>query len=693
MGKDILFEIGLEELPARFIDDAEKQLRTKTKQWFEENRISYQRITSYSTPRRLAVLIEQAVEEQETVEEEVKGPSLKVAQTEDGAWSKAAVGFTKGQGMTVDDIYTKEVKGVSYIYVKKRIDGKKTKELLPSFKEIIEGIQFGKNMRWSTESLRYARPIRWLVALYGEEIIPFEIASVPTDRITYGHRFLGKKVSLNNPKDYENVMEKQYVIVNAEDRKKRILDSIRDLEINHDVVIPVDDSLLHEVCNLVEYPTAFVGSFDERFLNLPEEVLITSMKEHQRYFPVKTKEGQLLPKFIGVRNGNDKKLDTVVKGNEKVLRARLSDAEFFFEEDLKKPIDYYVERLEKVVFQEKLGTYMEKVKRVQSIAVQTASLINQESSFLQKTERAAMISKFDLMTNMVQEFTELQGIIGEKYAAIYGEEDDIAASIREHYMPINANGKLPDTMLGSILSVADKMDTVVGCISVGLIPTGSQDPYGLRRQATGILRILEENNWDISLETILEIALQQYQDNKYIENTEDVKKSLHEFFQQRATFILREKQIEQDVIHAVLDKEIGLFNYAEEKALLLSQKRHDSDFKRTQEALVRVLNIAKKTEETEVDTDYLQTESERALFRTYLEAKENYDEGKREKNANKALQALTELTEPIHAFFDHNMVMAEDENLKRNRLALLNRIAKLTNDFANLSIIEWKQHQ
>ncbi|RLL48053.1 glycine--tRNA ligase subunit beta [Oceanobacillus piezotolerans] len=693
MAKDILFEIGLEELPARFVDSAEQQLKEKTTSWLNELRIDFHSINTYSTPRRLAVLIQGVSEEQTTIEEEAKGPAMKIAQDEQGNWTKAAIGFTKGQGASVDDIYVKEIKGTSYIYVKKHVEGKPTEELLPGFKHIIESIQFGKNMRWSTETLRYARPIRWLVALYGSKVIPFELASVRTNNKTYGHRFLSGELTINDPLTYESLLKENYVMVNPKERETEILKGIHQIEEKENISIPVDEDLLNEVRNLVEYPTVFVGSFEEKYLQLPAEVLITSMKEHQRYFPVKTKQGELLPKFVGVRNGDENGIETVVKGNEKVLRARLSDAEFFYEEDQKHSIDFYLEKLQKVVFQEKLGTYSDKVERIVEITKEISSLLQLDKAIEHRAIRAAEISKFDLMTNMVNEFTELQGVMGEKYALIKGEEQEVAQAVREHYLPKQSHGEMPNHVIASVVSVADKLDTIVGCIAIGLMPTGSQDPYALRRQATGILRIAGKNEWNISVEQLLDVALVVYRNSKLaIENPEQVIEKLKEFFQLRAAFLLKEENIEQDVIQAVLEKEIGIFDYTQKKANLLSKKRSDETFKPVEEAFVRILKLANKAETAEVIKNVLETESEKDLYKTYQEIVDAYQHAAINKDAELALDTLSQLADPIHLFFEHNMVMTDDEKVRNNRLGLVKQIAMLIESFADLSLVEWKQH-
>lgn len=693
MTKNVLFEIGLEELPARYVDDAEKQLAEKTKRWLVDLRISYESITSFSTPRRLAVLINGVAEKQITIEEEAKGPALSIAKDKEGNWTKAAIGFAKGQGKTVEAIYTKEIKGTTYIFVKKHIEGKPTEDLLQGFKETIKSIQFGKNMRWGEETLRYARPIRWLVALYGEKVIPFEIAHVPTNNITYGHRFLGEKIVLVNPEDYQRKLDENFVIVNPKEREQLIVDGIHQLEIEKGFQIPVDPSLLNEVRNLVEYPTVFAGKFKPEFLELPSEVLITSMKEHQRYFPVKSNEGKLLPCFIGVRNGNDYAIDNVVKGNEKVLYARLSDGQFFYEEDRKHTIDYYLEKLERVVFQEKLGTISDKVRRVAHITQQLSQLLKLDEATTKHAIRSAEICKFDLVTNMVNEFTELQGVIGEKYACYFGENSSVAKAISEHYLPKQANGKLPSSLIGSIVSVADKIDTIVGCISVGLIPTGSQDPYGLRRQAVGVLRIMQDNHWDITLEDLLTITQNLYQKlNIEQDDQAEISNKLHAFFQLRAAYLFKELNIGQDVTQAVLHNEIGIFDYTLAKAGVLSAKRNDDSFKSIQEALVRILNLSNKAEGSTVDPALFETESEAALFAAYQTVSERYHLADNERNASGALACLGELAVPIHQFFDRNMVMADDKKIRNNRLSLVKKIALLINDYADLTVIEWKQH-
>ncbi|GAA0602239.1 glycine--tRNA ligase subunit beta [Virgibacillus siamensis] len=692
MRADVLLEIGLEELPSRFVDDAEKQLKTKTEKWLDKSRIDYGSIQSYSTPRRLTVLIKDIAEEQSSLEEEVKGPSLKIAQTDDGKWTKAAIGFTKGQGKSVDDIITKDQNGETYIFVRKVTTGGKTADLLTKLDSIVEAIQFPKNMRWSDVTMRYARPIRWITALYGNEVIPLSVAGVDSDKYTYGHRFLGEKVAVTEPSKYETLLRNNYVIANPDDRERMILEGIQAIEQKEEFTIPVDPELLNEVRNLVEYPTVFKGSFDHTFLQLPSDVLVISMKEHQRYFPVKSADGNLLPYFIGVRNGNDYAIETVAKGNEKVLRARLSDAKFFFEEDQSHSIDYYLEKLERIIFQENLGTVGDKVRRVVSLTERLISKLGIGETSGNHATRAAEICKFDLPTNMVNEFTELQGIIGETYALHFGEDESVAEAIADHYLPVHAGDQLPGAVEGAIVSIADKLDTIMGCIAVGLVPTGSHDPYGLRRQAAGILKILLHYKWNITVEALLDLAQDVYRNLPVKQNDASaVRTEPEQFFQLRTTYLLRDISVEQDVIQAVLDRGIGVVTYSFDKARLLSEKRNDPSFKFVQEALVRTLNLAKKADHSKVDSTKFVTPSEQRLYNIFTDVAKRFSNVNDEHQAGAALSILSELADPIHEFFEHNMVMADDAAIRNNRLGLVNSISDLIRDFADLSAIEWKQ--
>lgn len=688
MSHNVLLEIGVEELPARFIDQALEQLKEKTAQWLEDNRLFFQRIEAFSTPRRLALIIYDIAGEQETKREEKRGPKAAIAKTDTGEWTKAAIGFSKSKGKTPDDMYIKPLNGEDYLFIETVEEGKATETILPEMKQVVESIQFPQTMHWESTSFRFSRPIRWIVALYDDQVIPFEVAGIRTGKESRGHRFLGNHMLLNNPLDYEADLKQEFVLVNPDERAQIIEEQINVLEKEAGFTVPVDAELLREVVHLIEYPTAFYGSFDESYLALPEEVLITSMKEHQRYFPVtSTENNQLLPYFVSVRNGDNYRLDNVRKGNEKVLSARLEDADFFYKEDKNGSIEGYLEKLKTVIFQENIGTVYEKSQHTMSIASKIGEQLQLADDVMRRTKRAAEIAKFDLVTAMVNEFTELQGLMGEKYALYFGEEQEVALAIKEQYLPTYANGPLPTSLEGAIVSMADKLDTIVSCFSANLIPTGSQDPLGLRRQAIGLIRILLEREWDIPFEKLISLAAAIYPLN------DEQNDQLQKFFFDRAAYVLQSKHIEPDIIQAVLSKGLQIVPYTVDKAFVLSDKRHDQDFKQTTEAFVRILHLVKHVSKETVEESLFVTNSEKALYDSFLQVQEEYQQAASKHQATESLMILAKLTEPIHLFFEHNMVMADDEQVKANRLALVGQIATLILTYADLTKIEWKQHQ
>lgn len=683
---DLLLEIGLEELPARYVTGSMDQLAEKMEKWLDEKAIEYGSIKMYSTPRRLAALITDVADAQKDIHEEAKGPAKKIAQDENGNWTKAAIGFTKGQGVTPEDIYFKEVGGVEYVHVNKFIEGRPTISLLPDLKGIITGMSFPKNMRWSDQELRYIRPIKWMIALFGHEVIPFGITHVTAGNETRGHRFLGSTAAIESPDQYETVLSKQFVIADPVKRKNMILDGIKALENERNWVIPVDEDLLEEVNNLVEYPTVLSGGFEEEFLDLPQEVLITSMKEHQRYFPVKNENGDLLPFFVTVRNGDDRHLDVVSKGNEKVLRARLSDASFFYKEDQKRDIDSALKKLDRIVYHEEIGTLSEKTARVQKLtaALATALLLNDTEK--QFAKRAAQIAKFDLVSQVVYEFPELQGYMGEKYALLKGEPEEVAAAINEHYMPRHAEDSIPPSLTGAILSVAEKMDTIASFFAIGVIPTGSQDPYALRRQASGIVQILSEKKWDITLEQIIEASLAEMETQGIMKRgRRDVFADIEQFFKARVKHLLNEKGIRYDLIDALLENELGNVANLVERASVLEAKKAEEGFKAGLEALSRVMNIAvKATIKSEVSAALFENEFETKLYEKYQAVYSSYQSASSESNR---FDLLLTMKPEIEDYFEHTMVMADDDQLKRNRLSLMKEISDLISGFAAMNKI------
>jgi glycyl-tRNA synthetase beta chain len=685
--RNLLLEVGLEEMPARFITDSMNQLSSKVETWLKANNIGFEAIKLYSTPRRLALLVLNVDERQEDSEEEAKGPAKKIALAADGEWSKAAIGFTRGQGLTVEDIFFKEINGIEYVHVKKFIKGQATFDLLVELKTIISGLTFPKNMRWADLELRYVRPIKWLVAMFGNDIIPFEIAGVETGNKTRGHRFLGEgEIELIDPVEYEEALLGQYVVADAQKRKDAITSQLEKIEDENGWVIPVDEDLLEEVNNLVEYPTALYGRFEEEFLDIPSEVLITSMKEHQRYFPVKSSSGDLLPHFITVRNGDHLHIEKVARGNEKVLRARLADAAFFYKEDQRIKIDAALEKLKNVVYHEDIGTIAEKSERVRKLVGLVAERMEFAPDVVKFADRAAEISKFDLVSQMVYEFPELQGIMGEKYALQKGESPEVAAAINEHYMPRNAEDSIPGSPAGALVAVADKLDTIVAFFSLGIIPSGSQDPYALRRQATGIMQTLIEKKWSISLENLVGLSLKLVSEAGITKRTdEEVYHDLIQFFKLRVKHLLQERGIRYDLIDAVLGGEIGIVSGLMEKAEALQDASGNEGFKESMEALSRVLNIASKKDVLgDIDPERFENEYEQRLYEKYLELGKKAEDGM---DAASYYQLLVAIKPEINDYFEYTMVMSDKQDVRENRLNQMAALAVLIMKLAKVNDI------
>lgn len=677
MAHTFLLEIGLEEMPAHVVTPSIKQLVQKTKKYLKDERISFDDIKSFSTPRRLAVQLTGLADKQPDVDEEVKGPAKKIALDKDGNWSKAAQGFTRGQGVTVDDITFKELKGTEYVYVNKHIAGQPVESVLAGLKDVITGMTFPTMMKWGSYHFEYIRPIKWLVALLDDKVIPFQILDVATDRETRGHRFLGKTVTLNTATDYEAALTSEFVIADAAKRKAEIRTQIDRLASDNNWVVKINEDLLEEVTNLVEWPTAFAGGFDDKYLAIPDEVLITSMRDHQRFFYVSDEAGKLLPHFISVRNGNDNHLENVISGNEKVLAARLSDAMFFYEEDQKQTINDYVERLKTVSFHDKISTMYEKMQRVTAIAGKLGQTLGLTEAQLKDVTRAAQIYKFDLVTGMVGEFAELQGVMGEKYALLNGETPAVAQAVREHYMPISADGDLPASTEGAVLALADKLDSILTFFAAGMVPSGSNDPYALRRQATGIVRIIRANDWHFDQDLVNAAIAAETAANVAPKLDQAAQVSAVEaFLKDRIKVTLLGEKVKHDVVDAVIEGPNTdlLDNFT--AAQVLSDHQTDDDFKGTIEALNRVLRLAQKADAdkvTAVDPALFENDSEKGLYDAVNEVAA--------KAAGLAIpayyNALAGLKPAINAYFEATMVMADDEKVKNNRLSQLSQLAQL----------------
>ena len=683
MAKDYLFEIGTEEMPAHVVERSVKQLADRTQKFLKENGLKFKCIKTFSTPRRLTILVEELAEKQDDIDEIKKGPAKKIALDQDKNWTKAAQGFARGQGMTTDDIYFEELKGTEYAYVHVQKEGKKTSSILLGMSEIVKAMTFPTKMRWDSNDFEFVRPIHWLVSLFGNEVVPVKILDITAGRKTEGHRFLGDSVVLANSSDYEDALKDQFVIVDATKRRNMIVDQMNKLVKKNNWQIKPDKSLLEEVTNLVEYPTVFAGSFAKKYLQMPQEVLITSMKDNQRYFEVYDQNGELINHFISVRNGNKDYLENVVSGNEKVLVARLDDAQFFYDEDRKYPLSHFVQKLDNVSFHDKIGSMSEKMKRVQIIGDYLANKWNLDAQTIKDFDRASQLYKFDLVTQMVGEFAELQGVMGKHYAKLAGEKDDVAEAIEEHYMPTTSEGKLPATTVGSLLSVADKLDTIITFFAAGMIPSSSNDPYALRRYAYGIVRILLEQKWSLPFNEVLpEIvsALEKKTPAK-LPKTAEQEEQISSFIRDRINQYLQKNNYKYDIIDAVLasSQQDPIQILAAAKVL---QLHHDDDkFKPVVESLTRINNILKKAKykgQNEVKSDLFDNETETELANGVKKLKKVND-------LAALYDGFVKLQPVIDLYFDTNMIMAKDEAVKNNRLAQLNSVAQLANRLGDLS--------
>ena len=660
MAKNLLVELGLEELPAYVVTPSEKQLGDRMAAFLNEKRLSFEAIQTFSTPRRLAVRVSGLADAQTDLTEDFKGPSKKIALDTDGNFTKAAQGFVRGKGLTTDDIEFREVKGEEYVYVTKHEAGKAAKEVLIDIPEILSAMTFPVNMHWANNTFEYIRPVHTLTVLLDDEALDLDFLDIHSGRVSRGHRFLGHETEIASADSYEEELRRVFVIADAKERQDMIVNQIKDIEKVQNVQVEIDDELLNEVLNLVEYPTAFMGSFDTKYLEVPEEVLVTSMKNHQRYFVVRDQAGKLMPNFISVRNGNAEYLENVIKGNEKVLVARLEDGEFFWREDQKLKIADLVAKLDNVTFHEKIGSLSEHMKRSKVIAAYLAEKAGASAEESKALARAAEIYKFDLLTGMVGEFDELQGIMGEKYALLAGEDAAVATAIREHYLPNSADGDLPETKVGALLALADKLDTILSFFSVGLIPSGSNDPYALRRATAGVVRIMDAFGLKIPMDELI--------DNLYALSfdslTYEHKAEVMDFIRARVEKMMS-KSVSKDIKEAVLAGSNFVVAEMIEAADALVEASKAADYKAAVESLSRVFNLAEKTPaDVTVDASLFENDEEKALAQAAAELNLSG-------SANDKLAQLFALSPVIDKFFDNTMVMVDNEAVKNNRLAIL----------------------
>jgi len=683
MSKTLLLEIGTEEVPAHVMPGILSQLKENAAKTFEELRIEYKNIKTLGTPRRSALLVEGLAEQQADLSKENRGPAVNIAFDADGNPTKAAQGFARGQGVKPEELVTKD----GYVYAMVHEKGGQTVDLLgETLKGLVDGLNFPNNMHWADLDYKFIRPLRWLVALYGQDVIDFEVANVKSGRTSRGHRFLSEgDFEIANAEDYVEACRKASIIVDQNERCEMIRQQIAEVAAANGGQAEVNEDLLEEVLYLVEYPTALCGKFDEKYLALPAEAVITPMRDHQRYFPV-LKDGQLLPLFITIRNGGKEHLETVQHGNERVLRARLEDAQFFFDEDRKKTLEQHGEKLKTVVFQDGLGTIYDKALRLEVLAGYIADAIGANEQDKKDAVRAAKLAKADLVTGMVTEFTELQGVMGREYALLDGETKAVAQAIDEHYMPRFAGDSQPASVAGRIVSLADKIDTIVGTFSRGLIPTGSQDPFALRRQALGIVNMLKEAQYHISLSQLVAKAMELL---KIADAGQQAKlqNDVADFMKLRLKNVLADADIRYDVVDAVfvtVDDIYGVFLRAQAVNEAVKQ-----DMEKNIQAFVRTGNIARKAEDVQaaVEADLLAEQVEKDLCKAYEAAAAKVEKEIAAQDYAGAIATLSQLAAPIDAFFDGVMVMDKDDKIKNNRLGLLKLVDNLVCQVADFSKI------
>ncbi|MTI49421.1 glycine--tRNA ligase subunit beta [Sporosalibacterium faouarense] len=697
-----LLEIGTEEIPSRLINIALDQLENNTRKLLKEERIGFGSVKTFATPRRLTLIIEELSDKQDDLEELVKGPSKKIAYDSEGNPSRALQGFAKGQGVSLEDIIIQEFKGEEYVYANKLELGKNTREVLENkLADLIKRINFPKSMVWGGKNLKFARPIRWIVSLLNDSIIDFDLEGIKACNITRGHRFLGSnEIEINHVDEYTEKLLENYVIVDQEERKQRIKRGCDILAKERGGKLLEDSDLLDELTNIVEYPTPFIGNIKEHYLELPKEVITTPMKEHQRYYPVVDDKNRLLPYFIAVRNGNKEHIDIVAKGNEKVLDARLEDAKFFYNEDIKKPLEDYVDMLRDIVFQKELGTVYDKTRRIGMLASEISDILEVGEETKENVERATYLAKADLVTKMVYEFTELQGVMGKEYAEKSDENEIVSLAIYEHYLPRFADDELPTTTAGSIASISDKLDTIAGCFAIGIQPTGSQDPYGLRRQSLGIINIILNKNLHVSLEKLIESSLNIYTSYSVLEGLMDdagakpiefdmnqVKSDILDFFKGRIKNMFIDMGIRYDVVDAVLSIENDDISDLLIRAEELNKWINRDELNDVLAAFNRVENLSQKTKKDSVKRELLEEEEEISLYKVYNEIESKVHSLIRDKEYDQALDQMISLRGPIDLFFDNVMVMVDNEEIKNNRLGLIKKISNTMKMICDLSKI------
>ena len=666
MAKDLLFEIGAEEIPAGFMPNILGQLKQLAETKLNDAHLPFESIATYGTPRRLALIVKGLADTSAEISERHKGPSASIAYDADGNATKAAIGFARGKGLDVADLVVED----GYIYAETKTAGVPAKDIVTDMlPQLITGLNFPKSMHWGNLDAKFVRPVRWLVALLDEEVIPVEFATVKSGNVTRGHRFLGAdEITIKNAASYVDTLKENFVMVDQDARRELISKQLHDMAASKNASIVWDDDLLEEINYLVEWPTALCGGFEESYLALPDAAIITPMKDHQRYFPLVDQDGKLLPMFLTVRNGSDHSIEVVQAGNERVLRARLDDAKFFFNEDRKKPLIDRQDGLTKIVFQEGLGNLADKTERLLTLGRVFSEECELHEDARVVLERATELAKTDLTTGMVTEFTELQGVMGKEYALLDGESPEVAEAIFEQYLPRFAGDVLPQTEAGKVLSIIDKIDNIVATFSRGLIPTGSQDPYALRRQTIGILNILLNSEWNISLRPIIVESMNLL--NVPADKQDELLGQVEEFITLRLKNIFLDREVPHHVIDLLLSNNELSVADAEGLVKALLANRIDENVELVQ-AFTRMYNLVKDVTYTGVDESLFREEAERALYEATTKASEASIDAWDKNDYDAVVAVPATLVPVINTFFEDVMVMDKDEAIKANRLQLV----------------------
>ena len=689
--KSLLLEIGTEEIPAGYIEPALQSLSTTLLQKMDDMRIEHGSAKVFGTPRRLAVEVEDVAEKQKSLTSEVMGPPEKVGFDTNGKPMTAAVKFAEKVGVSVNALTVKETEKGRYVCAKVSERGQASRTLLKSIlPEVILATPFPKTMKWAELNIFFARPVHYVVALLGSQIISFEVGDTKSGRYSFGHYFMKpKKVKITSSEDYVKTLKDVEVYIDFEERRKLV-----EKEINRaakDVggkVLP-DEELIDINKNLVEYPIATAGQFDKEFLEIPSEILITAMRHHQKYFAVVDDSGNLMPNFIAVNNTRTKDMNLVAAGHQRVLRARLSDAQFFYKGDVQESMDDWVERLKGVLFQAKLGSMYEKVQRVQKVAGYLADASGQKPTVKKQLLRAAWLCKADLVSQVVYEFPNLQGVMGRNYAAVKKEPENVATAIEEHYRPTYSGGPLPETVIGGLLGIADKIDSICGFFSVGLVPTGASDPYALRRQGIGIIQIMNDRGFSFSLRKLIEKSLEIY-GIKGAKKIKEIADPIYTFIQNRMTYQLVEEGFSKDVIAAVADTDADNVSNVWNRVRAIQDLKGAADFEPLAVAFKRVVNIIKKADlpaRKKVDEKLFEHNSEKALYSAYKDLKGKVSDHLDRGRFDQAFREIAKLRDPVDAFFDGVMVMSKEKKIRNNRLSLLGLISDLFGLFADFSKI------